>query len=98
MEQIIRAIRSIRDRQIDELLDDSTLLDFLEHNFSTFAISQLKVAFLKKDLAELRNSPLDLSYYSSLIKQKKESNNTKPLEDHPLFRQELTPLFQKYLF
>jgi len=96
-EQIIGSIRTIRDRKIDELMKEACLLDFLEHNFRPLTISQIKVAFLKRELAELKDSSLDLSYYSSLIKQTKESDSSKPLENHPLFLQELKPLFQKYL-
>jgi hypothetical protein len=96
VDEIIRAIRHIRDRKIDELMKEPSLLDFVESNFDTYAISQIKVAFLKRELAELKNSSLDLSYYSSLIKQTKEINSHL-VENHPLFIQELKPLFQKYV-
>jgi|GEM_PF-690438 len=95
-EQIIGSIRNIRDRKIEELMKETFLLDFLECHFKPLTMSQIKVSFLKKELAELKNSSLDLSYYSSLIIQTKESDNRTPPENHPLFLQELQPLFQKY--
>ena len=94
MDQIIAAIRSTRDQQIDELMKDPVLMAFLEHYYNTIAISDIKKEFLRRDLIELKKSPLDLSYYSSLITKMKESNTSK-VDNHKLFLAELKTLLQK---
>ena len=96
-EQIIGSIRSIRDQKIEELMKENCLFDFLDCHFGALSMSLMKVAFLKRELRELKNSSLDLSYYSSLIRQIRESDNPKPPENHPLFLQELKPLVEKYV-
>lgn len=97
MDQIIAAIRNTRDQQIDELMKDPVLMAFLEHYYNTVAISDVKKAFLRRSLSELKNSSLDLSYYSSLITKMKESN-TSSVDNHKLFLSELKVLFQKQGF
>ena len=94
MAQIIAAIQSFRDRQIDELMKGPTLMQFLEHYFDTIAISDAKKEFLQRLLVELKNSSLDLSFYSGLITQIKQ-NNMLEIGDHKLFLLELRNLFQK---
>jgi hypothetical protein len=94
MDQIIEAIRKTRDQQIDELMEDPLLMAFLEHCYDAVTISDIKKAFLKRSLNELKNSPLDLSYYSSLITKMKESNTT-IVDNNKLFFGELKSLFQK---
>jgi hypothetical protein len=97
MEQIISSIRNTRDSQIGELMKEAVLMTFLEHYFNTIVISNVKKQFLLKDLSELKNSPLDLSHYSSLITQMKESKTLVVHSSHKLFVNELTNIFRKYI-
>ncbi len=96
IEKIISSIRKKRDERICDLLKLPALMSFLEEHFAIFALSTVKVEFLKRDLKELQHSSLDLAHYSSLIKQIKESNSDKREDDHPLFIKELKTIFQKY--
>lgn len=98
IEKMILMIREVRDRQIDDLIKDASLMSFLEEHYETFAISAVKKEFLKRDLKELQRSSLDLAHYSSLIKQMKEAKIPVDLHNHPLVLKELKTLFQKYGF
>jgi hypothetical protein len=98
MDQIIEAIQTTRNQQIDELMKDSVLMAFLEHYYNTIAISDVKKEFLRRDLIELKKSPLDLSYYSSLITKMKETNTSMVDNAHKLFLSELKGLFQRQGF
>jgi len=49
----------------ETLMKESVLMTFLEHYYNTIAISNIKKAFLVKDLSELKFSPLDLEHYST---------------------------------
>jgi Na+-transporting NADH:ubiquinone oxidoreductase subunit NqrB len=97
MDQIIAAIRNTRDQQIEELMKDPVLMTFLEHYYNTVAISDVKKAFLRRGLSELKNSSLDLSHYSFLITKMKESN-TSIVDNHKLLLSELKTLFQRHGF
>jgi hypothetical protein len=97
MDQIISFIQEIRNQQIEELKKEPTLMAFLEHYFDTLMISDVKKQFLLRDLSELKNSPLDLSHYSSLITQMKETKATTISGSHKLFLSELKNIFQKYI-
>jgi hypothetical protein len=97
IDQIIASIRITRDNQIQELLKDTVLMAFLEHYYETLVISNVKKQFLLKNLIELKNSPLDLSHYSSLITQLKESKTLTVDSGHKLFLNELKNIFQKYI-
>lgn len=98
MEGIIASIRNQRNVLIHDVLNDSGLRSFLEKQFDTFIISAVKTEFLKRDLKELQNSPLDLAHYAAMIRQMKEQNTETPEEIHPLFLKELKIIFQKYGF
>ncbi len=97
IDQIISTIQETRNQQIEELKKEPILLAFLEHYYDTLMISDVKKQFLLKDLSELKNSPLDLSHYSSLITQMKETKTSTVAAGHKLFLSELQNIFQKYI-
>ena len=97
IDQIISSVREIRNQQIEELKKEPTLMAFLEHYYDTLMISDVKKQFLLKDLSELKNSPLDLSHYSSLITHMKEAKTSTIAGNHKLFLSELQKIFQKYI-
>ena len=98
MEAIISSIRNQRNVLIHDVLNDAGLRSFLEKQFDAFIISAVKAEFLKRDLKDLQNSPLDLAHYAAMIRQMKEQNTETPEEIHPLFLKELKVIFQKYGF
>ncbi len=70
---------------------------FLETQYDVFQISSVRKEFLKRDLTELKDSPLDRVHYASLIKDIKE-NGKVTLDNQPLFIEELKGIFRKYYF
>lgn len=93
----IQTIRVARDQAILELLNDKSLDEFLETNFSVFAISKVKREFINRDLNTLRSSSLDLVHYAELIKSGKENLNESSAWND-LFLKELFVIFAKYGF
>jgi len=94
IEAIIENVRAIRDGLITRLLKDDELRHFLETHYNIFAMSTIRVEFLKRDLRELKGTSLDLVHYSSLIKYVKEAR-VEVSPDHPLFLAELRGIFEK---
>lgn len=97
IEQIIDNLQVQRHHRIKELLKDSNLMAFLEAQYDVFQISSVRKEFLKRDLTELKDSPLDRAHYASLIRDIKDNGPTE-LQDHPLFLSELRSIFKKYYF
>jgi hypothetical protein len=95
--QIIDSIRSIRNGQIGELMKEPNLMTFLEHYYDTLLISNVKKQFLLKDLMELKNSPLDLTHYASLITYMKNLKISVAAPSNKLFFTELEIVFNKYV-
>ena len=98
IEKITENLRLIRDNKIEHLLTERGLMSFLEEHFNTIAISPIKTEFLKRDLRQLLQEPLDLSYYSSLITQIRNSGQRDTIQHHHLFLNELLVHFSKYGF
>jgi len=97
MNQIILSIRRKRDRQIMQLMNEEALVNFLEYQGLAATLSPIKAAFLKRELIELKNSPLDLSFYSSLITKMKEADTCMVEINHHLLLTELKAVVSKYL-
>lgn len=97
MDQIIASIREARNQQIDELMKEPILMTFLEHYYNIVALSNVKKAFLFKNLGELKFSSLDLAHYSSLITRMKEMKNVNVDGNSTLFLAELKNIFEKYV-
>ena len=93
---IIERIRDTRNEFIDSLLKDPGLGEYMEVNFDTFAISKVKLEFLRRDLKELRTSPMDLVHYASLIRHLKEVNSLDVDGQHSLLKEEVHSVFRKY--
>lgn len=91
---IIDQVLATRNQKITILLNHN-LTEFLEQQYDIYKLSSIKTEFLKKDLLELRKTPLDLAHYSSLIKELKDFSTAFNL-DHPLILQELRTVFDKY--
>lgn len=98
MEAIIANIRNSRNQLITSVISDAGIKSFLEAHFDSFEISRVKSEFLKRDLKELQNSQLDLVHYAALIRLMKEQNKEIPIENYPLFIDELKTVFKKYGF
>lgn len=97
VETIIAYIRSLRDQRLLELTrHDDALMDLLEELYNTVAISTVKREFMKRDLKELRGTPLDRSHYATLISEITENGDKIDAEKSPLFIAELQQIFAKY--
>lgn len=96
VEKVIDLIRQLRNELVKEFLIDENLKGYFQKEYNR-QLSQIKTEFLKRDLKELLISPVDLSHYSSLIKQIRESNSASLAEgNQELFYKEIESIFKKY--
>ena len=95
-EAIISNIWEVRNIYLTKLMNEDLLLDYLEENFSTIAISPVKLEFIRRDLKELRDTSLDLVHYASIIRDTKILGSSSFTPEHPLLEIELNTIFKKY--
>ena len=96
VEKIIDLIRELRNQLVKEFLVDENLRTYFQKEYQR-DLSIIKLEFLKRDLKELLISPVDLSHYSSLIKQIRECNTASLAEgNQELFYKEIDAIFKKY--
>lgn len=96
VEKVIDLIRQLRNELIKEFLVDENIRSYFHKEYHR-ELSAIKLEFLKRDLKELLISPVDLSHYSSLIKQIRESNSASLAEgNQELFYKEIEAIFKKY--
>jgi hypothetical protein len=98
IERIIHLVRQVRNDLIRDFLNDENLKTYFGEQYQK-ELSQVKVEFLKRELKDLLDSPVDLPHYSSLIKQMQEHNTASiSSTNHDLFYKELERIFKKYTF
>ena len=95
-ERIIDLVRNVRNGLIQDFLQDANLRTYFLQQYNR-ELSQVKSEFLKRDLKELLDSPVDLSHYGLLIKQMQDSNTASiSSTHHDLFYKELEKIFSRY--
>jgi len=95
-EAIISNIWEVRNIYLTKLMNEDTLLAYLEDNFNTIAMNPVKLEFIKRDLKELRDTSLDLVHYASIIRDTKLLGSNSFTPEHPLLEIELHTIFKKY--
>ena len=96
IERIIDLVRNVRNGLIQDFLQDANLRTYFLQQYNR-ELSQVKSEFLKRDLKELLDSPVDLSHYGLLIKQMQDSNTASiSSTHHDLFYKELEKIFSRY--
>ena len=96
MDRIIDLVRGVSDSLISDFLVEGNVRSYFLEQFGK-ELSKVKAEFLKRDLKDLQNSPIDLSHYGSLIKQIQNLNSASLATTHKdLFYKELERIFSKY--
>jgi hypothetical protein len=96
VEKVVDLIRQLRNQLVKDFLIEDNVRTYFQKEYQR-ALSDIKLEFLKRDLKELLISPVDLSHYSSLIKQIRESNSASLAEgNQDLFYKEIERIFKKY--
>jgi hypothetical protein len=96
VEKIIELIRSIRNDLVKEFLNDEFLNNYFQEQYNK-PLSKIKREFLKRDLRELLDTPVDLVHYAGLINHIRETG-TVFLADRnsDYFYDELKVIVKKY--
>ena len=94
-DKIIEIIRDVRNDMIKDFMADEVLNAYYLNHFKK-ALSNVKREFIRRDLRELRNAPLDLVHYSKLITQIKQTGNFIVEKNSELFLTDIYQIVSKY--
>jgi hypothetical protein len=96
VEKIIELINMLRNELIKDFLNDEYLNNHFQEQYQK-PLSNIKREFLKRDLRELRNEPVDLVHYAGLINHIKETGTVfLPERNSDFIYEELKKIIQKY--
>lgn len=97
-ENNIDLIQKIRNDLVKDFLDERYLKEYLSDHYHVRELSNVKVEFIKKELKELLQVPLDQSHYDSLLTRLKETDATSLADgDDQLFYAEIEKVLRRYV-
>ena len=97
-ENNIDLIQKIRNDLVKDFLDERFMKEYLAEHYHVREMSNVKVEFIKKELKELLQVPLDLVHYDALLSRLKDTDAT-TLEDgeEHLFYTEIEKVLRRYV-
>jgi hypothetical protein len=98
-ENNVEIIRKLRDDILKDFLDERYLREYLATKFNVKELSNIKVEFIKKDLKELLQTPLDLVHYQKVLEETRDSDSDTIAEaDDRLCYTEIEKVLIRHLF
>ncbi|MBX2956209.1 MAG: hypothetical protein KF846_08630 [Cyclobacteriaceae bacterium] len=95
--QRIDHIRTLRNSLIKDFLDEANLIRYFAEQYRHMHLNTRKLEFIKKELRELLDAPVDLVHYASLLlEMKQEGTASITASHHKLFYDELEKIFSRY--
>lgn len=96
IERIVGFVRTIRNDLVKELLGEEQMRLYYENRYRK-ELGKLRKRLLKRDLALLLNSPVDVRQYETMIDQITKSNSASlSLKNEQLFYHEIDQIFDRY--
>jgi hypothetical protein len=97
--QRIEHIRTLRNSLINDFLNDATLIDYFSRQFNNVTLNTRRIEFIKKELRDLVNAPVDLVHYAPiLLEMKQQGAASIAAKYEKLFYAELEKIFNRYTF
>ena len=97
-ENNIDLIQKIRNDLVKDFLDERFLKEYLAVHYHVRELSNVKVEFIKKELKELLQVPLDKAHYDSLLTRLNETDATTLADgDDQLFYAEIEKVLRRYV-
>jgi len=95
----IDLIQKLRDDLVKDFLDERYLKEFIFENYNVRELSNIKLEFIKKELKEMLQAPLDMEHYEPIFAHLKETDSESLGEDNEqLFYIEIEKVLKRYIF
>lgn len=98
-ENDVDLIRKLRDDLIKDFLDERYLKEFVAENYNIKELSNIKLEFLRKELKELLQRPLDLEHYEPILAYLKETSSDSLADGQDqLFYIDIEKVLKRYIY
>ena len=95
----IDLIQKLRDDLVKDFLDERYLKEFIFENYNVRELTNIKLEFIKKELKEMLQTPLDMEHYEPIFTHLKETDSDSLGEDNDqLFYIEIEKVLKRYIF
>jgi hypothetical protein len=92
-------IRKLRDDLVKDFLDERYLKEFILENYNVRELSNVKLEFLRKDLKELLQSPLDVNHYDPILSYLRDTGSASLADGQDqLFYIDIEKILKRYIF
>ena len=92
-------IRKLRDDLVKDFLDERYLKEFILENYNVRELSNIKLEFLRKELKELLQSPLDDNHYDPIISYLRDTGSDSLADGQDqLFYIDIEKILKRYIF
>ena len=96
-EHTLEIIHNLRNDLIKDFLDERNLVTYFSERFNMHDLTRVKIEFMKKDLKEMLNEPIDMAHYKELIDQINETCSASITEKYEgLFLKDVEKVLKKY--
>ncbi|MEO5979506.1 MAG: hypothetical protein ABIS36_24770 [Chryseolinea sp.] len=98
-ENNVDLIRKLRDDLVKDFLDERYLKEFVFEHYNVRELSNIKLEFIRKELKELFQSPLDINHYEPIFTHLKETDGESLADGHDqLFYTDIEKVLKRYIF
>jgi hypothetical protein len=98
-ENSVDLIRKLRNDLLKDFLDERYLKEYIAAHYNVKELSNVKIEFIKKELKELLQTPLDLSHYEAILTNLKETDSASLGEGNDqLFYADIEKVLKRYMY
>ena len=98
-ETITELILKLRNDLLKDFLDDRFLKTYVNEQFKIKELSHICVEFIRKDLKELLQTPVDMNHYRSLITHIRETDTASLSEgNEQLFYADVEKILKRHIY
>ena len=95
----VELIRKLRDDLVKDFLDERYLKEFILENYNVRELSNIKLEFLRKELKELLQSPLDVNHYDPILSYLRDTGSDSLADGQDqLFYIDIEKILKRYIF
>ena len=96
---ILELIKKLRNDLVKDFLDERYLKEYLQSKYHLIDLSNIKLEFIRRDLKELFNLPVNVNHYRGIIDEIRAHERISLAEgNEQLFYKEIETILQKYFY
>lgn len=95
----VELIRKLRDDLVKDFLDERYLKEFIFENYNVRELSNVKLEFVRKELKELLQSPLDVNHYDPILSYLRDTGSASLADGQDqLFYIDIEKILKRYIY